>query len=256
VSFRPSSVHPDRKGSGHPVRNLPIMSERATSLIERDGWAEAISPGPRVVARRRVLPGGRAVLGGLLVSASAVGLFAAYDASHALPTTSYVVAAREVRPGQVLTAGDLEVVAIDLPPAQRAVSFTDRRRLVGTVALARMRAGELVQSADVADRIQAATRAEISVAVEPGAAMNGDRQFLRGGERVDVIATFTQGGSPRTVTVASNALVVGVLDDDRGLGNSGRITIVLSVAPDDLEAVAGASAVGTITLARTTGLRR
>jgi Flp pilus assembly protein CpaB len=232
------------------------MSERASSLIERDGWGDALSPVPRVLVKRRSLPGGRAVLGGLLVSASAVGLFAAYDASHAAPATTYVVAARDLRPGQVLTAADLEVVPIDLPAAQRAVSFTDRRRLVGTVALGRMRAGELVQSADVADRAQAPRRAEISVAVEPGAAMNGDRQFLRGGERVDVIATFTQGGSPRTVTVASNALVVDVLDGERGLGTSGRITVVLSVRPDDLEAIAGAAAAGTITLARTTGLER
>jgi Flp pilus assembly protein CpaB len=218
--------------------------------------SESFPAGPRPVARRRALPGSRAIVGGLLVAASAVGLFAAFDSAHGSPASAYVTVAHDVRPGEVLTAADLAVVPIDLPAAQRAVSFTDRRRLVGTVALARMRRGQLVQSADVADVREAGSRAEISVAVPPANAMNGDRAFLRGGERVDVIATFTQGGAPTTRTVAHDVVVVDVLTGDRSLGTSGELTVVLSVRPADLEPIAGAAAAGKITLARTTGLRR
>jgi Flp pilus assembly protein CpaB len=210
----------------------------------------------RQVVRRRSLPGGRAVAGGLLVAASAVGLFAAHTASQGGPSTSYLTVARDVLAGEVLTRGDLSLVPIDLPSAQRAVSFTDVDRLIGTVVLSRMRTGQIVQSADVADVRDAGNRAQISVAVDPSSAMNGDRAFLRGGERVDVIATFTQAGAPVTRTVARDVVVVDVLSGDRALGTSGQLTVVLSVDPDDMEAIAGAGAAGKVTLARTTGLHR
>jgi Flp pilus assembly protein CpaB len=212
--------------------------------------------GARPVGRRKQLPGGRAVVGGLLVAASAVGLFAAYTGATAGPSSAYVTVAHDIRPGAILRTADLRLVRIELPAAQRAVSFTDRRRLVGTVALARMRAGELVQSADVAEVSSAGRRAEISVAVEPANAMNGDRAYLRGGERVDVIVTVTSGGTPVTRTVARDVMVVDVLTGDRALGTSGALTVVLAVERADLESIAGANAVGKITLARTTGLAR
>jgi Flp pilus assembly protein CpaB len=212
--------------------------------------------GARTVAGRRSLPGARAVVGGILVAGSAVGLFAAYDEARGTPASRYVTVAHDVRAGDVLAPGDLVLVPIDLPPKQRAVSFTDPSRLMGTVVLARMRAGELVQSADVAEVEGAGERAQISLAVEPANAMNGDSAFLRGGERVDVIVTLERGGNPITRTVARNVLVVDVLAADRSLGTSGQLTVILSVERDELEPIAGAATGGTVTLARTTGLRR
>ena len=195
-------------------------------------------------------------MGGLLVTASAVGLFAAYSSADDAPAARYVTLAHDVAAGHVLSGADLRLVAIDLPAAQRSVSFTDAHRLVGTVSLTRMKAGQLVQSADVGIARSGGRRADVSVAVEPGSAMNGRSDYLRGGERVDVIATFLEGGTPVTTTVARDVVVVEVLPADRTLGTSGKLTVVLSVRPKDLEAVANASAAGKITLARTTGLRR
>jgi hypothetical protein len=51
-------------------------------------------------------------------------------------------------------------------------------------------------------------------------------------------------------------VVIAVLTGDRSLGTSGQLTVVLGVAPRDLEPIAGAAAAGKITLARTTGLHR
>jgi Flp pilus assembly protein CpaB len=230
------------------------MPEAGTVLTQPATGSHA--NGPRVVARRRALPGGRAVIGGILVAGSAVGLFAAYGEARGTLASRYVTVSHDVRAGDVLAPGDLVLVPIDLPAKQRAVSFTDPARLVGTVVLARMRAGELVQSADVAEVENAGDRAQISLAVEPANAMNGDRAFLRGGERVDVIVTFDRGGNPITRTVARDVLVVDVLAADRSLGTSGQLTVVLSVERDELEPIAGAATGGTVTLARTTGLRR
>lgn len=226
----------------------------AATLAPPDGGNGVRHPAAsRVVTRRRALPGSRAVVGGLLVTASAVGLFAAYGASQERPVDGYVVMADDVAVGHVFGPDDFEVVPIDLPGAQRAVSFTDPTLLVGNVAMARLRAGQLVQSGDVADRASRRGEAQISVPVEAAHAMNG--QGLAG-ELVDVIVTYTQGGAPVTRTVASGVEVVDVLGSDRDLGSAGQLTVVLSVEPGDLEAIAGAAAAGTISLARTTGLVR
>ena len=232
---------------GVPDRGVITLAPPAEAHGSRQAAA------PRVVARRRTLPGSRAVVGGLLVTASAVGLFAAYGASQEQPAEHYVVMADEVPVGHIFTSADFEVVAIDLPGAQRAVSFTDQDMLVGNIAMARLREGQLVQSGDVADRTSSRGEAQISVPVEPAHAMNG--QDLAG-ELVDVIVTYTQGGTPVTRTVASGVMVVQVLGGDRDLGGSGQLTVVLNVDPDHLESIAGAATAGKITLARTTGLAR
>jgi Flp pilus assembly protein CpaB len=210
-------------------------------------------PAGRPVTRRRSLPGSRAVFGGLLVAASAVGLFAAYGASERHPADTYVVAARDVPGGEVFTAADLGTVAIDLPAGQRAVSFTDASVLVGNVTTVRLHRGQLIQSSLVTRPTSTRALARISVPVEPGHAMNG---IGLDGERVDVIVTYTDGGTPRTDTVARGVQIVQVLRGDRSLGTSGQLTVVLAVRPGDLEPVAGAAAAGTITLARTTRLQR
>ena len=56
--------------------------------------------GPKPVTRRQALPGGRAVLGGFLVAASAVGVFAAWTSSSRGPTARYVVVTDDVAPGE------------------------------------------------------------------------------------------------------------------------------------------------------------
>ncbi|MCU1351853.1 MAG: Flp pilus assembly protein RcpC/CpaB, partial [Acidimicrobiales bacterium] len=136
---------------------------------------------------------------------------------------------------------------------QRSHSFTDRGKLVrDAVSVNRIKAGELVQSGDVARASAGRTKASISVPVEPGNAMGGSLE----GERVDVIVTYTDAGVPKTATVAKGVQVTSVLTGDRDLGTSGQLTVILAVDPDQLEDIAGAAAAGKITLAVTTGVRR
>lgn len=207
----------------------------------------------RTLARRRALPGSRAVVGGLLVTASAVGLFAAYGASTSDPKDAYVVAARAVEPGQRLTAGDLKLVRMELPAGPRSRSFTDMAVLARrTVSLNHIEPGELVQSGDVVAADAGRRQARISVPVEPGNAMGG-RDLA--GERVDVIVTYAENGMPTTATVAKGVRVSDVLTGDDSLGTSGQLTVVLLVDRDQLEDIAQAATSGKITLAVTTGLR-
>jgi hypothetical protein len=63
--------------------NSPHMPEVGTAPTPPT--TDSRANGARTVARRRALPGGRAVVGGILVAGSAVGLFAAYDEARGTP---------------------------------------------------------------------------------------------------------------------------------------------------------------------------
>lgn len=206
---------------------------------------------PRPVTRRRSLPGGRAVLGGFLVAASATGVFAAWTSAASGPTATYVVLTDDVAPGETIERSDLELVAIDLPAAQRRLAFVDIDVLVGATALAPLVDGQLVQSSEVAKPVGAPERAQISLRVEPGDAVGGD---LRSGDLVDVIATYTAGGAPETTTISRGALVVKLIADEQRVGAGGAVVVVLAVQPNELEAIASAAAAGHVTIARTTGV--
>ncbi|MBW3547179.1 MAG: hypothetical protein KY452_03450 [Actinobacteria bacterium] len=208
----------------------------------------------RPLHRPRNLPGGRAVVGGFLVAASAVGVFAAYTAASSGPDTSYVVVDVDVAAGERIAADQLSLVPLELPDAQRQVAFTDLDLLDGATALSSMSAGQLVQTGDVAKPAGGPRRAQISLAVEPGNALGGDPGLLGDGDRVAVIATYTAGGTATTSTVSRDAMVVRVLGGDDRVGGAGGLTVVLAVPPDDLELIARASAAGVVSLARTTGL--
>ncbi len=210
-------------------------------------------PGRSVRSVRR-LPGGRAVVGGFLVAASAVGVFGAYTNALSSPDRSFAVVTSDVDAGARLSVADLTLVPLDLPSDQQRVAFADLSLLEGATALAPMTAGQLVQSGDVAKPAGGPQRAQISVALDPGNALGGDPGLLGPGERVQVIATFTQGGAPVTETVSRDATVVRVLGGSDQLGGSAGLTVVLAVPPADLEPVAGAAAAGVVSLARTTGL--
>lgn len=206
---------------------------------------------PRPVRRRRALPAGRAVVGGFLVAASAAGVFGAWTAATRGPVARYVVVTSDVAPGERIDRSDLALVELDLPAAQRRLAFTDVRVLVGATALSALADGQLVQSSEVAKPVGAPERAQISLRVDPGAAVGGE---LRPGDTVDVLATYTAGGEPETSTISRGALVVKVVSDERGVGSGGAIVIVLAVRPAEIEALASAASAGHVTIARTTGV--
>jgi Flp pilus assembly protein CpaB len=206
----------------------------------------------REVRRRSTLPSGRAVVGGFLVAAAVVGVVAVATGGSGTPADAYAVVTVDVDAGEELGPGDLDLVPLDLPDEQRAVSYTDLSVLQGATALAPLAAGQLVQSSDVAKPPGGPGLASVSLPVEPARALDGD---LRRGDRVDVIATSTEGGGPSTRTVTAGALVIDVIEQGSGgLGGPTELSVELAVPPEDLEAVAEAGAVATVTLARTTGV--
>jgi len=205
---------------------------------------------PRPLRRRRGLPGSRAVAGGLLVAAAAVGLFSASTRAGQASRQSYVVTSRALVAGARIQPGDLAVQDLHLPPVVAARAFVDPGALEGATVLAPLGAGELVQaSAVVAGRGGPSSR-ELSFTVERGRV----NAALRDGERVDLLATYGAAADGFTAMVVRQALVVS-LDETRGSLGDGAPVVVTVALDDQADALALAHAVqvGKVTVVRATG---
>jgi Flp pilus assembly protein CpaB len=219
----------------------------------RTAGATAAPGAAREVRRRRALPGSRAVVGGFLVAAAAVGTFGAYSAAGDAPGQPYVALTRDVPAGQALSPGDLEIVRADLSARQRQVVVTDLLVAEGAVAVSPLQAGQLLATGDVVKLAGVEGRAQLSIPVEPARANNGE---LTPGERVDVISTSSDAGSSTTETIARDATVVRVFRGEQSLGSSSNVVVTLSLTAGELEPVAAAAAGDVIALARVSGLER
>jgi Flp pilus assembly protein CpaB len=194
-------------------------------------------PGPaRRIRRTRGLPGSRAVVGALLVTAAAVGVFAAYLNATATPDTSYVVVQGDVPIGTVLTEPLLTdttrfgLVAIDLPPelAANAVPADEALGLAGLRTTASLTAGDLLSRSALADASVDDDVVALSFEVDVARAVAGT---LEPGERVDVSVTYGQTTDAYTLYVARNALLTDITPAGGGLEGE-AIILTLSV-PDD-----------------------
>src|SRR4051794_10190880 len=202
-----------------------------------------------VVARRRSLPSGRAVVGGFLIALAALGVFVAAQSAARHPTDHYVVVAHDVAPGSTLTAADLDTSSIDLPGGLAGRAFTDPRVLIGQVTLGPLTTGELVQRSAVVAPGQAGAAFQVSLPIERSRALAGG---LAAGEVVDVLVTY----SSETIVVSRGATVVRSDSGTRGtIGSGGETVLVLAVrSPDEVLAVTHGSQVGKVTVVRTTGV--
>lgn len=211
-----------------------------------NGRAE--SGGRRTLRRHRSLPASRAIVGGLLVTVAAVGIFAAYRDANRGPQRAYAVAARRLTVGSVLRGSDVRLVRMDLPAAMRRRAFREPRTLIGARLLGPLEAGELVQAGNLVAGPGDGTR-QLSFSIEASRALNG---ALRPGERVDVLATYGSGGGDAyTAPIAEQVLVADVASTGSSL-NAGR-TLVVTVALDDPQqilAITHAARSGAITLVR------
>jgi Flp pilus assembly protein CpaB len=204
----------------------------------------------RPLPRRRPLPGGRAVVGGFLVAASAVGVFAAYTGATADHRKPFVVAAHQLTIGSRITSADVTVARMQLPDAAAAHAFARTTSVIGRVVVAPVTPGELVQSSSVLPRDGAPAGAkEVSFTVDP-AQVNG----VQVGEPVDVYVTDGTAGAARTTLVVEQAPVIRLTGSRSAVstGTSVVVTLALTKA-DDVQAVVHASRTGQITLVRSAG---
>ncbi len=219
-------------------------------------------PGPRLdgagadrrrIGPRRGLPGGRAVVGGLLVAVAAVGTFAAVAGPGRGPSTTYYVAAHDLAPGSVLTGRDIEPLALDVPERLERRVFTRPDALVGAVVVGPVSQGELIQAGGLASGADAAVPT-FSVALD---AANANAGELTRGDQVQVLATYGNDASATTVTLSADARVVSLADERDSIATSGQVVVRLQVASaEERSAIVNASVSGTLSLVRTSGAGR
>ncbi len=199
----------------------------------------------RRVERRIGLPSGRAVIGGLLMAIAAVGTFLAYANASADDTVDVLIATRDLRAGELLAAGDVELVAVELPGNVRglfgAVDAAVGRQIVGPVD-----AGEFLLASSTVIPTSGDETFEVAVAL-PGHRAAGR---LRPGERVDVFSTWS---GDVTELIAVDARVLEVRGSTGGLSGGESVIVRLALADfAQVEAVVHAQAAGDLTMIRTT----
>lgn len=243
------------------MADLHTTSSRARSTARhalassRPSDAE-LGAGP-VIENRTPLPSGRAVIGALLVTVAAVGVFAAYRSGSQGPHTPIVVAAADLPGGHRLQPGDVRVERAELAPTLAAQSFESPSALDGAVTLTALRSGELVQRSAVASPGQRGPPArQLSFAVDRERAVDGE---LQRGERVDVLATFGTGESAYTSVISRDVVIIDIEGTAKanGIGASAKLTVTVELAsPDDLLRLAHATQVAPVTLVRATHAAR
>jgi Flp pilus assembly protein CpaB len=199
------------------------------------------------IQRHRSLPGGRAVLGGVLMAVAAVGTFAAYEQASRSPTTPMVVAAHDLRVGEVVAVDDLRTVEADLPSATASGTFTSAEALAGRVVLGPIVEGEIIQAGSLTEQAVELDTHEVAVTLPRGQIAVGR---LKQGERVDVFVTYDD----RTRSVVRGAEVVEIDADDGGSITSDReVTLVVAVPTGDaVAALVHALRTGDVTVVRST----
>jgi hypothetical protein len=202
----------------------------------------------RAIDRRTGLPGGRAIVGGLLVAVAGVCTFVAWRQASGTADRSYAVAARPIHPGESLTAADVHLEPIELPAGLAASAFADASGVEGRVALGPIGEGELVQLGQVSDPGSPGSAAELSFSIAPDRAVDGR---LRSGDLVDVFVT--RDGA--TTAVAEGVQIVEAVEHDGSFGSDGELTITVTIADPALRGpLIHAVREGEVTLVRSTHL--
>lgn len=237
----------------------PWSSQPWTTSTEAAPTADGAGPAsrtdpPRRIARRRTLPGGRAVLGALLVALAVVGVVAAHLSATAAPRDRYLVAAADLPAGTLLgdtaaVRASFRQVAVDLPSdvAAGAVHVDAAASLVGRRLLAALSPGDLLLASSLAEVGADRGTSTFSFAVPADAAVGG---ALTVGDRIDVVATAGTGSDATTAYVVRAAPLTAMDAAGSGLGGDAvRLTVELA-EQTDVQALAHALATATVVVVR------
>lgn len=226
------------------------MAETAVGTRPGAGRRDG-ADGARTLRRHRALPGGRAVVGGFLVTLAAVGIFAGYTNATADTRVRYLVARHDLALGHRITGDDLTTLPMDLPAVLRSRSYRAPSQVVGSIVIGPVGEGELVQSSDVLAGQDGAADRQLSFPIDSARAVDGQ---LRKGEFVDVLATYGTGSDSYTVVVVPGARVADRTEPRGTLSDRGDEVVTLAVprAADAL-ALAHAVSAGAVTLVRAGG---
>lgn len=191
------------------------------------------------------------LFGALLVGLSAV--IGAWVFTATSERMSVVTAARDIEPGEVLSAADLRVVEIGQSSELRAVLSDQQELVIGQAARGPIPAGTVLNT-DLfasADQVIPAGSSVVGASLEPGAAPIAD---LRPGDRVDLLAVERMQGVPLVdVQAAPTARVltsgtVWSVEPPASASASSKVWVAVAVPTEAQGDVAQAAADGLLRL--------
>jgi Flp pilus assembly protein CpaB len=167
-------------------------------------------PQQPLLRSKRRLPSGRAVLGGLLITLSILGVLLASRLGDDSTFHDVVVAREDLAPGTVLEAQHVAEIRLRLDESADWV-FSDLDDVLGSVLLGPVGRLEFVQRANIAEvpaGSAAPGLAEVSIAIEPSRAPRN----ITPGEVVSILATFDDVEPVVTELVADRVVVLSFTD--------------------------------------------
>lgn len=234
----------------HTKDHVAATQTRTPRLEPGSGPPAGEGSSGRKLRPRRGLPGGRAVVGGLLVAVAAVGIFAAVSGAGRGPDTRYYVAADDIAAGTTLTQADIEAVAIEVPDRMANRVFSDPAALIGAITVGPLSEGELIQAGGLATG-EDAEIPTFSVAVGKADANAGE---LSRGDYVQVFATYGTDTAGTTVALSPEARIISISEDDESLAAAGQVVVRLQVASaEERSAIINATVTGRLSLVRVSG---
>jgi len=198
---------------------------------------------------RLTIPKQRAVIGGLLIAVAAALAFFAAGSNRSVTSAAVVIARHPIAAGTSLTEADLEIRSTPGADELLTHAFESIESLVGSRTLANVDTGELIQQSAVRST-NAGVEPRLSFPIDREHALDGD---LRGGDSVDVLATFGSGLDAQT-SVLARSVRISVVDasDSSSSSGAGRLVITATFATaDQVLDVAHAAQVAALTLVRT-----
>jgi hypothetical protein len=172
--------------------------------------------------RRRALPAGRAVVGGFVVAAAVVLVFAAWASGRGGQGRPWVVASGALPAGTRLVPADLRTVTLHLGQgAAAANAFPTTEGLIGRDLAVAVNPGELILRSEVPLATATTALRPVPVTVAPT-----DLVDLAAGDLVDVLETSGTAPDTKTSLVVTGARVLSTAQPSSGLLGSGGDDVV------------------------------
>lgn len=178
------------------------------------------------------LPTGRAIVGGLLVAVSGLGILAAHRAATLPDRTEWLVVRRPIAAGATIAADDLALAPMTLATGSRSRAVDDPADVIGRIALVPLAPGDLVLRSTTATTGDAtAPGRRVGLALGAADALGG---ALEVGDRVDVVSVPPPDGASEVIV---RGALVSAVDDgsEGGVGAVDDVRLILEV-PDEAAA--------------------
>lgn len=200
-----------------------------------------------VIRSRRALPSGRAVLGALLVTLAALGVLFATRLGNDATFQTVVVATRDLGPGQLIEADDVQLQRIRLGEEANFV-VNDLAQAVGSVTLGPIAQFEFVQLSNVGNMFASnvpSGLATVSLPVDPALAPSS----INPGELVSILVT----NDGTTNLVADRLLVISYGGDGDAFGSNINVLRVAVRDGQNASEIALAAEIGAVSIIGVTG---